>query len=87
MDHKGVLLGYGLGAHRQRNNVMIVSVTGASANEAKGMVGAVVGWPFAAPVIEGVIRKRHGAGGNLIASFKRGLPGDAIGTPVKITTK
>ena len=87
LDHKGMVLGYGLGAHRQRNNVMIVSVVGATPDEAKGMIGAVVGWPYAAPVIEGVVRKRHGAGGKLVASFKRGLPGEAIGTECKITTK
>jgi ribosomal protein L35AE/L33A len=88
LDHKGVVLGYGLGAHRQRNNRMIVMVPGSTPDEAKAMVGAIVGWPLAEPVIEGRIRKRHGAsGGHLLATFRRALPGEAIGTPVKITTK
>ncbi len=67
---------------------MIIMVPDSTPDEAKSMVGAVVGWPMAAPIIEGRITKRHGAsGGKLLATFKRGLPGDAIGTPVKITTK
>jgi ribosomal protein L35AE/L33A len=67
---------------------MIIMVPGSTPDEAKAMVGAVVGWPMAEPIIKGRITKRHGAaGGKLLATFKRGLPGDAIGTAVKITTK
>jgi len=88
MDHKGVVLGYGLGAHRQLNNRMIIMVPGVTTEVANAMVGSKVSWPVAEPKFVGRITKRHGVcNGHLSVTFKRGLPGGAIGTPIKITTK
>jgi|TARA_B100001971_G_scaffold59222_1_gene54264 large subunit ribosomal protein L35Ae len=48
------------------------------------MVGLRVGWPLSEPKIYGKIVGTHGKKGVLRVKFKKGLPGQALGTHVKI---
>jgi ribosomal protein L35AE/L33A len=51
------------------------------------MVGLRVGWPADVPKIYGKIVGIHGRKGVLRVRFKRGLPGQALSTNVKIMRK
>ena len=55
--------------------------------DAKGLVGKKVVWTSTgenSKKIEGVVSSAHGNKGVIRAIFERGLPGQAIGTPVEI---
>lgn len=53
-------------------------------SDANRMVGLRVGWPLSEPKIYGKIVGTHGKKGVLRVKFKKGLPGQALGTHVKI---
>ncbi len=85
MEYKGIVMNYGVGAKMQYPHRMIIMVPGTTPSEAKGLVGSTVAWPFDDPKMYGKITRYHGVRrGYLLATFKRGLPGDAIGKAVKI---
>jgi len=48
------------------------------------MIGLKVGWPVEDPKIIGKIIGVHGRTGTLRVRFKRGVPGQALGSRVKI---
>jgi len=54
-------------------------------SDAKQMVGLRVGWPADEPKIYGKIVGIHGRKGVLRVKFKRGLPGQALGSHVEIS--
>jgi ribosomal protein L35AE/L33A len=88
MEYKGIVMNYGVGAKKQYPHRMIIMVPGATPSEAKGLVGSTVAWPHDDPKIYGKITRFHGVRkGYILATFKKGLPGDAIGKAVKITKK
>jgi ribosomal protein L35AE/L33A len=85
MEYKGIVMNYGVGAKMQYPHRMIIMVPGTTPSEAKGFVGSTVSWPHDDPKIFGRITRFHGVRkGYLLATFKRGLPGDSIGKAVKI---
>jgi ribosomal protein L35AE/L33A len=85
MEYKGIVMNYGVGAKMQYPHRMIIMVPGATPSEARGLVGSTVAWPYDEPKIFGRITRFHGVRkGYLLATFRRGLPGDSIGKAVKI---
>ncbi len=86
-NYIGVFLEYGQGLHRQLPRRAVIRVIGLKPEESAKLVGWVVGWPAAEPRIFGKIVSRHGKGGSLTASFKRGLPGEALAKQVIIMSE
>jgi ribosomal protein L35AE/L33A len=88
MEYKGIVMNYGVGAKMQYPKRMIIMVPGTTPSEARGLVGSKVAWPHDNPTIYGKIARFHGVrNGYLLATFNKGLPGDAIGKAVKIIKK
>jgi ribosomal protein L35AE/L33A len=81
-------MNYGIGAKMRYEKRMIIMVPGITPHEAKGLVGAKVAWPIDKPTIYGKINKIYGTrNGYLLATFKKGLPGDSIDKSIKIIKK
>ena len=56
-----------------------------SKEDAKKLLGKKVEWTTpAGNKITGEITRAHGGKGNVVARFEKGLPGQAMGTKVKI---
>jgi large subunit ribosomal protein L35Ae len=75
------------GSHRtQVNNQMIVLASGVDSKEkAAKLVGKKVVWSSpAGKDIKGEVRSAHGNKGALRVLFEKGMPGQAIGTKVKV---
>lgn len=74
------------GRHTQSNKHMILAVSGVSNKEkALKLVGKKVEWSSpAGKKLYGEIRAAHGCKGCVRAIFEHGLPGQAIGTKLKV---
>ncbi len=74
------------GRHTQKPKHCILSVNGINTKEkAQKLVGKVVTWTSpAGKTLTGKIANVHGNSGAVRAIFEIGLPGQAIGTKVKI---
>jgi len=83
-EYVGVITNYRRGPKSQRNQECILKVLGAEPEGASRFVGWKVGWPLEESRLTGVISRTHGKTGSLRAKFKKGLPGQALGTKVKI---
>ncbi len=83
---EGVIKNFRRGRHRTSHNQMIVCVAGInSREEAQKLVGKSVEWKSPGKkTIPGTIAAPHGNKGALRVVFERGMPGQAIGTKVKI---
>ena len=83
---EGLISNFRQGMHTQKNNQMIILVKGISdKNKAEALVGKKVVWKSeAGKEIVGKISFAHGNKGAVRAIFERGMPGQAIGTKVKI---
>jgi large subunit ribosomal protein L35Ae len=83
---EGVIANY-KGSHKtQVNNQMIVHASGVDSKEkAAKLVGKKVVWSSSAgKEIAGEVRSAHGNKGALRVLFERGMPGQSLGTKVKI---
>jgi len=83
---EGVVIGY-RGSHKtQHPNQMIVKVEGVEKKDkASGLVNKTVIWVTpSGKELKGTILKEHGNKGAVRVKFERGLPGQAIGTKVKV---
>jgi ribosomal protein L35AE/L33A len=88
MEYTGIVMNFGIGAKKQYPQRCIIMIPGTTPNEAKGLIGSTVSWPLDKPILHGKITRPHGVRrGHLIATFKKGLPGNAIGTRIKINKK
>jgi ribosomal protein L35AE/L33A len=83
--HVGVITNYRMGPKSQRNRECLLKVLDIKLNEASKLIGWRVGWPLDEPRLFGIISKPHGRTGTLRVNFKTGLPGQALGTKVKIS--
>ena len=83
-DGKGLILSYRKGEHTQYTSQCLMRVIDPGQSDANQMVGLRVGWPFDEPKIYGKIIGIHGRKGVLKVKFKKGLPGQALGTHAKI---
>ena len=74
------------GRHTQKNKHMIIRVGDIkNKDEAKKWVNKTVTWTTkTGKIIKGKIANSHGNKGSLRVIFERGLPGQSIGTKVKV---
>ncbi|MCS7096665.1 MAG: 50S ribosomal protein L35ae [Nitrososphaerota archaeon] len=82
---QGVVLNYRIGPKNQRSKECIIHfphVT--SISEAGRFIGRKVVWSNGQKKIVGKLVSLHGKKGLLIARFRKGLPGQALGTVVKL---
>ena len=83
--HIGVIRSYRRGPKSQRNQECLIKVYGVEPYDSSRFVGWKVEWPHKESRLTGKILKTHGRTGALRVKFKKGLPGQALGTKVKIT--
>jgi large subunit ribosomal protein L35Ae len=83
-EYSGVVLNYRLGKKRQRPRECLIMVRDMEDDVPMRLIGWKVGWPHERPRLFGKICQPHGKSGTLLVKFKRGLPGQALGTPVQI---
>jgi large subunit ribosomal protein L35Ae len=84
--YKGIFMSYRRGKFTQRNKQILLKIEGINnRKEAAGFIGRKVIWksPKGNPLI-GKIVGVHGRNGVLRVSFKKGLPGQAIGAELTI---
>ncbi|MBI2147911.1 50S ribosomal protein L35ae [Candidatus Woesearchaeota archaeon] len=83
---EGVLVNYRRQKHHQTPNQAVLKVAGvASRDKAKQLVGKRVVWMTPTKKeLKGTISNIHGNSGALRVHFETGVPGQAIGTKVKI---
>lgn len=83
---EGVIVNFRGGLHTQRNNQMVVKVSSVnSKTSAEKLVGKKVVWVSpAGKQISGLVAKAHGNTGALSVRFERGMPGQSVGSRVKV---
>ncbi|MBW2978472.1 50S ribosomal protein L35ae [Candidatus Woesearchaeota archaeon] len=82
---EGIIVNFRRGRHTQKDNQMVISVSGYDKEKAKGLVGKKVVWTSpAGKELKGKISSVHGNKGAVRAIFETGMPGQAIGSKVKI---
>ena len=85
--HVGVITNYRRGPKSQRNRECLLKVLDVDPIESTKLIGWRVGWPLDEPRLFGMISKPHGRTGTLRVKFKRGLPGQALGTKVRLVSE
>lgn len=83
-EYVGVVLNYRVGRKTQKARECLIRVWGVDGSEARQMIGWKVAWPQEQPKIFGRIAGLHGRGETLRARFEKGLPGQALGSRVRI---
>jgi large subunit ribosomal protein L35Ae len=82
---KGRIVSFRTGPRTQHPNEGILRFPEVmSSGDAAQLIGRKVGWPVGQRKIRGKIIALHGKGGHLRARFRKGLPGEALGTLVEI---
>lgn len=80
-----VVLTYRRGPGTQRNTEVVLRIPGVnSAVEASRFVGKTVKYTTQNRILQGRIVRTHGKAGSLLARFRPGLPGQALGTRATI---
>lgn len=84
--YKGVVTSYRRGKRTQRNNQMLIEIDMVdNRSKAAEFIGRKVVWTSeSGKQIMGKIVGTHGKKGVVKAAFKKGLPGQAIGSPIII---
>ena len=81
----GVIMNYRRGRHTQNTKHILLNFNMASYRDAAKLIGKIVEWISpSGKILTGKIVALHGRKGVVRAIFKKGLPGEAIGQPVKI---
>ena len=81
----GVVVSYRRGPKTQRNKECILRFNSLkSSKEASRLIGRKVAWPVKDRKIRGTIVSLHGRNGLVRARFRKGLPGEALGTLVEL---
>ena len=83
---EGIIVNFRQGRHHQKDNHLVISVKGYSDKEkAKELVGKVVVWTSpAGKELKGKIAAVHGNSGAVRAIFDTGMPGQSVGSKIKI---
>jgi len=82
---EGTIVNYRLGRHHQTPNQLVIQVkTVTTKADAAKLVGKTVKWNTGKKDIQGKISAPHGNKGAVRALFETGIPGQAMGTKVKI---
>ncbi|MDO8537520.1 MAG: 50S ribosomal protein L35ae [archaeon] len=81
-----VIKNFRRGASHQRTNQFIVIINGITSKaKASSLVGKKVSWKtISGKLIAGRIMQAHGAKGAVRVRMVKGLPGEAVGTPIQI---
>ena len=85
--HVGIIINYRRGPKSQRNRECLLKVLDIEPMESSKLIGWKVGWPYDEPRVFGMISKTHGRTGTLRVKFKKGVPGQALSTKVRIVSK
>ncbi len=85
-EMKGVISNFRRSRHRTYRNQMIIHVFDIKTKEeAEKLIGRKVIWKSEGnKTIEGIVKATHGNSGALRVIFNKGMPGQALGTKVKI---
>ena len=82
---EGVIVNFRRGRHTQKDNQMIIIVSGYDKEKAKELIGKKVVWTSpAGKELKGKISALHGNKGAVRAIFETGMPGQAVGSKVKV---
>ena len=84
---EAVIMHYRQARHHQYNNQMIIQAAGYDAEKAKALIGKRVVWTAPGKEkkhLRGTIKALHGNSGSLRVQFDVGMPGQSIGTKIKI---
>ena len=83
---EGVLKNFRMGRHHQTDNQMVLVLPGvAKRDQAAKYVGKIVTWTTPGnKVLKGKITAPHGNSGAVKVLFEKGMPGQSVGTKVKI---
>ncbi len=83
---EGTILNYKKGMHTQKNDEMIIKVSGVNdKSAAEKLVSKIVEWITpSGKTIKGKIVKAHGNKGALKVKFEKGMPGQSITTKLKV---
>jgi len=82
---EGIIVNFRRGRHVQKDRQMVISVSGYNKEKAKELVGKTVTWTSpAGKELKGKISALHGNKGAVRAIFETGMPGQAVGSKVKI---
>ncbi|MGB9960122.1 MAG: 50S ribosomal protein L35ae [Candidatus Bathyarchaeales archaeon] len=85
MQTQGIIVNYRVGPKAQRPKEYLIQFTHAkSVSEASRLIGRKVAWKNGKNKIIGKIVDTHGTKGLVRARFRRGLPGQALGTTVEL---
>lgn len=85
MQTQGVIVNYRIGPKNQRSKECIIQFTNTkSVSEASRLIGRKVAWKSGKNKIIGKIVDTHGNKGLVRARFRRGLPGQALGTTIEL---
>ena len=81
----GTIVNYRVGPKNQRSRECLVKFPNVnSAKDASRLIGRKVAWPAEEKRIIGKIVATHGTKGLVRVRFRSGVPGQALGTHVKI---
>ena len=81
---EAVIVNFRRGRHTKYNTQMIID-SNLTKEKAKSLIGKTIVWTSPAKrEIKGEIKTTHGNKGCLRVHFEKGMPGQAIGTKVKI---
>jgi large subunit ribosomal protein L35Ae len=82
---EGIIVNFRTARHHQKYNQMVVIAKDSSKEKAKSLVGKKVVWTSpAGKEIKGKITALHGNKGAVRAIFEKGMPGQSVGSKVKI---
>jgi len=82
---QGLIVSCRRGPKTQKSKEYLLSFPGIeSVSEAARLVGRRVAWPIGKHEARGKIVALHGKNGLVRARFRKGVPGQALGTPVEI---
>ena len=83
---KAVIKNFRRGASHQKTNQFIVIIDGVTSKaKASSLVGKKVSWKtISGKLIAGKIMQAHGSKGAVRVRMNKGLPGEAVGTPILV---
>jgi len=82
---QGLIVNYRRGPKTQKPKECIIKFPHVkSPSEASSLIGRKVAWPVRSRKCIGKIIAPHGGKGLVRARFRKGVPGEALGTPVEI---
>lgn len=81
----GIIVGYRKGSRTQNPKECLISFPGIETiNEAGRLIGRKVAWPVGELKCRGKIVALHGKKGITRARFRKGVPGQALGSSVEV---